>query len=259
MTLVEKYNIKLDFLKKKAPEIKSPAITHYAITKENVFRKEAIRETKEILSKEYELGNFSTLAAESAIQQWLFHFNDVPFPSPDQGQEEFTFIDLFAGIGGFRIASQAARGKCVFTSEWDEHAQKTYFANFGEFPFGDISKEETKQFIPTGFDVLCGGFPCQPFSHAGLKKGFEDTRGTLFFDIVDILNRNIEKKKPIKVVFLENVKGLKSLDKGNTLKKILEVLDELGYNVSCEVLNSKNFGLPQNRERIFIVAWLKTS
>lgn len=146
-----------------------------------------------------------------------------------------------------------------FSSEWDEQAQKTYRANFGEVPFGDITKEETKQYIPKSFDVLCGGFPCQPFSHAGLKKGFEDTRGTLFFDVADILNRRKEAGNPVKVIFLENVKGLRNHDKGNTLKTIVATLNELGYEVTTELLNSKNFGLPQNRERLFIVGWLKNS
>lgn len=155
------------------------------------------------------------------------------------------------------MALQNLGGKCIFTSEWDKFSQITYRANFGETPFGDITKESTKSYIPQEFDVLCGGFPCQPFSHAGLKKGFEDTRGTLFFDVADIINRRIENGNPIKVIFLENVKGLRNHDKGNTLRTIIRSFDDLGYNVKHEVLNSKNFGLPQNRERIFIVAWLR--
>lgn len=108
-------------------------------------------------------------------------FFKVPFPSPKN--PKFTFIDLFAGIGGFRIALQNTGGKCIYSSEWDAQAQKTYFANFGEMPFGDITKESTKRYIPENFDVLCAGFPCQPFSISGKQKGFEDTRGTLFFDV----------------------------------------------------------------------------
>ena len=118
----------------------------------------------------------------------------------------FKFIDLFAGIGGFRIALQNLGGQCVFTSEWDKFAQITYRENFGEVPFGDITKDYTKKFIPEEFDVLCGGFPCQPFSHAGLKRGFEDTRGTLFFDVADIINKRNGSGDPVKVLFLDIIK-----------------------------------------------------
>jgi DNA (cytosine-5)-methyltransferase 1 len=174
----------------------------------------------------------------------------VPFPALENYR--FDFIDLFAGIGGFRLALQNVGGKCVFTSEWDNNAQKTYIENFGEIPFGDITKEETKKFIPDNFDVLCAGFPCQPFSIAGNQKGFADTRGTLFFDIEQI----ILKHKP-KVVFLENVKNLVSHDKGNTFKTIIETLElKLGYKVFHKILNTATHtNIPQNRERIFIVAF----
>ena len=178
---------------------------------------------------------------------------------------EFTFIDLFAGIGGFHIAMHAVGGTCVFASELDKHARITYEHNFktispelfqnGNFN-NDINDAKVDK-IPD-FDVLCAGFPCQPFSHAGLKKGFEDTRGTLFFNIAEIVNYKKSVGKPPKVLLLENVKGLKSHDNGNTLKTIVQVLQELGYNVKYEVLSAKNFGVPQNRQRIFIVAWLKT-
>lgn len=175
---------------------------------------------------------------------------NIPFPSVPQ--PVFTFIDLFAGIGGFRMALQSLGGQCVFSSEWDPQAQKTYAANFGEVPFGDITKEETKSQIPDGFDILCGGFPCQAFSIAGRRGGFEDTRGTLFFDVADIIRR----KKP-KAIFLENVKGLINHDKGQTLKTILATLrEDLGYYVpEPKVMNAKDFGVPQNRERIFIVGF----
>ena len=165
---------------------------------------------------------------------------------------EFKFIDLFAGIGGFRLALQNLGGKCVFTSEWDREAQKTYKANFGEIPFGDITKETTKSYIPDNFDILCAGFPCQAFSIAGKRGGFEDTRGTLFFDVAEII-----KRKQPKAVFLENVKGLRSHNKGKTLETILNVLrNDLGYFVpEPEIVNAKDFGLPQNRERIYIVAF----
>ena len=233
-------------------------ITHYIHNlkekKNNIFAKEAEQIIKNVI--EYKVSNFNEIVSkEEAIQYLLFESNNVPFPPPKN--YSFKFIDLFAGIGGFRLALQNLGGKCVFSSEWDENAKKTYYSNFGETPFGDITKESTKSFIPNDFDVLCGGFPCQPFSHAGLKKGFEDTRGTLFFDVADIVNRRIKKENPIKVIFLENVKGLKNHDKGNTLKTIIKTLNNLGYEVKTEILNSKNFGLPQNRERIFIVAWLK--
>jgi len=187
---------------------------------------------------------------EDAIQRLLFEVENVPFPSPKK--HTFKFIDLFAGVGGFRIAMQNVGGKCVFSSEWDENAQKTYRANFGETPFGDISLKETKNYIPKDFDVLCAGFPCQPFSIAGHQKGFSDTRGTLFFDIEQI----VEKHKP-KVIFLENVKNFVSHDKGRTFQVIKEILEEkLGYKIYTQVINSMTHAnIPQNRERIFIVAF----
>jgi DNA (cytosine-5)-methyltransferase 1 len=160
----------------------------------------------------------------------------------------FRFIDLFAGIGGIRIAFEEFGGECVFTSEWDKFAQQTYSANHGEVPSGDITQVQASD-IPS-FDLLLAGFPCQPFSHAGLKKGFEDTRGTLFFDIARIVKHH----KP-KALVLENVKGLFGHDKGNTFREILRILrEELGYNVSFQILNAKHFGLPQNRARLVIVA-----
>jgi DNA (cytosine-5)-methyltransferase 1 len=188
--------------------------------------------------------------AQEALQYRLFNKASVPFPEPHSA--EFTFIDLFAGIGGFRVAMQSLGGKCVFTSEWDEKSQLTYKANFGDAPFGDITKEITKQHIPDDFDVLCAGFPCQAFSIAGKRGGFEDTRGTLFFEVAEIIRR----KKP-KAIFLENVKGLTNHGQGKTLATILNVLrNDLGYFVpEPQVLNAKNFGVPQNRERIFIVGF----
>jgi DNA (cytosine-5)-methyltransferase 1 len=177
---------------------------------------------------------------------------------------KFKFIDLFAGIGGFHMAMHSAGGKCVFASEWDKYARITYEANYkknneelflnGNFN-SDINDADPNK-IPD-FDVLCAGFPCQPFSHAGLKKGFDDTRGTLFFNIANIIDIKKQKGCPPKVLLLENVKGLRSHDKGRTLITIIEVLNSLGYNVDTHVLNSKYFGVPQNRERLFIVAWLK--
>jgi DNA (cytosine-5)-methyltransferase 1 len=189
---------------------------------------------------------------ETTFQQLLFKDDNIPFPSPLN--PKFTFIDLFAGIGGFRLAMQSLGGKCVFTSEWDVHAQKTYKANFGEVPFGDITKEETKSYIPDNFDVLCAGFPCQAFSIAGKRGGFEDTRGTLFFDVAEIIKR----KKP-KAIFLENVKGLRNHNGGKTFETILNVLrNDLNYFVTePQIVNAKNFGVPQQRERIYIVGFRK--
>ena len=176
--------------------------------------------------------------------------NDVPFPCKDK--TKFTFIDLFAGIGGFRLAMQDIGGKCVFSSEWDDAAKQTYFENYGEVPFGDITKPETKALIPKEFDVLCAGFPCQAFSIAGYRKGFDDVRGTLFFDVAEIL----EKYKP-KAFFLENVKNLKTHDEGRTFAKIIDVLESrLGYKVFYKVMNPCEYAnIPQNRERIFIVGF----
>lgn len=191
-----------------------------------------------------------TIVAEDAIQQLLFEVENVPFPTPEN--YTFKFIDLFAGIGGFRIAMQNLGGKCVFTSEWDKEAQKTYKVNFGEVPFGDITKQHIKNYIPEEFDLICAGFPCQAFSIAGKRGGFDDTRGTLFFDVAEIIKRH----KP-KAIFLENVKGLRSHDKGKTLETILNVLrNDLGYFVpEPQIINAKDFGVPQNRERIYIVGF----
>lgn len=162
---------------------------------------------------------------------------------------KFTFIDLFAGIGGIRIPFDELGGKCIFTSEWDKYSQKTYFDNFGELPAGDLTKIHPQE-IPK-HDLLLAGFPCQPFSQAGLKKGFEDTRGTLFFNIAMILNHH----RP-KAVLLENVKRFRSHDGGKTFTVVKKTLEKLGYNVFDRVLNARDFGVPQNRERIFIVGIL---
>ena len=158
-----------------------------------------------------------------------------------------TFIDLFDGIGGFRIAFTNEGFRCVFSSEIDRHCREVYFNNYNEIPHGDITKINPKD-IPD-FDILTGGFPCQPFSVCGKRMGFEDTRGTLFFTIC-----NIVKEKQPKVIVLENVKNLTTHDKGNTFKVIIESLEDLGYNVQYKILNAKDFGVPQNRERIIIVA-----
>ena len=210
-------------------------LTHYLHNYHNGVAKHYEKDAKVYLHKvvEYknEEGNID-LAQEDALQQLLFEVENVPFPTPEN--YTFKFIDLFAGIGGFRIALQNVGGKCVYTSEWNKDAKVTYRANFGEVPFGDITKEQTKNYIPEKFEVLCAGFPCQAFSIAGNRKGFRDTRGTLFFDLEKI----IEARKP-KVVFLENVKNLFSHDNGNTFKIILEILEEkLGYKAYTKILNS---------------------
>lgn len=191
--------------------------------------------------------------AEPGFQYNLFADVTTP-PFSACSNPKFTFIDLFAGIGGFRMAMQNLGGKCVFSSEWDKDAQKTYFYNYGEVPFGDITKESTKEYIPDNFDVLCAGFPCQAFSLAGKRLGFEETRGTLFFDVAEVLRR----KRP-KAFFLENVKGLMIHDKGRTIKTILKVLrEDLDYYVpDPEIVNAQFFGVPQHRERVYIVGFRK--
>jgi DNA (cytosine-5)-methyltransferase 1 len=189
--------------------------------------------------------------AENPLEGNLFSdFMKVPFPAPLH--PDFTFIDLFAGIGGFRIAMQNLGGKCVYSSEFDAKAQESYLANYGEMPFGDITKESTKSYIPKDFDVLCAGFPCQSFSLAGKHLGFADeTRGTLFFEVEDVL-----RKHQPKAFFLENVKGLAIHDHGKTLATILEHLKNAGYDVvPPQILNAMDFGVPQHRERIYIVGF----
>ncbi len=193
------------------------------------------------------------MAAESPLEYNLFDdFFKIPFPAP--ANPKFTFIDLFAGIGGFRIAFQNLGGKCVYSSEFDAKAQESYLANYGEMPFGDITKDSTKSYIPKEFDILCGGFPCQAFSLAGRRLGFKDeTRGTLFFEIEAIL-----RKHQPKAFFLENVKGLAIHDKGRTLKTILEHLNDAGYDVvPPQILNAMDYGVPQHRERIYIIGFRK--
>ena len=185
-------------------------------------------------------------SSSSQILQFQKILNDNKIPFPAMDKTKFTFIDLFAGIGGMRIAFQNLGGKCVFSSEIDEQAQKTYAINFGDVPDGDITKINENE-IPD-HDVLVGGFPCQAFSIAGKRGGFNDTRGTLFFDVARII-----KAKQPKVVFLENVKHLVYHDKGRTLKTILEGLRNLGYKASYQVMNASNFGVPQNRLRNFFV------
>lgn len=229
-------------------------LTHYFQNHKNGVSQYFRPTAKEYLA---ELHENLEIAQEPDFQYYLPIKWDVPFPPPEN--PTFKFIDLFAGIGGIRLAFQKNGGKCVFTSEWDSFAKKTYEANFGEVPFGDITQVSEKE-IPD-HDILLGGFPCQPFSIAGVSKknslgrqhGFLDkTQGTLFFDIARI----IEHKKP-KVFMLENVKNLVSHDKKKTFKVITETLTELGYSVHYKVLDAKYY-VPQHRERIIIVGFKKS-
>lgn len=161
-----------------------------------------------------------------------------------------TFIDLFAGLGGFRLALESCGAKCVYSNEWDKFAQEVYKNNFGEIPDGDITKvDETS--VPD-HDILCAGFPCQAFSISGNQKGFEDSRGSLFFDVARI----IKAKRP-KVVFMENVKNFATHDNGKTLQIVQNTLDALGYSFFQKVINAADFGIPQKRERLYMVCFRK--
>jgi DNA (cytosine-5)-methyltransferase 1 len=200
-------------------------------------------------------GSSDRILEAAAQLSFEIDFSDIPYPPPDNPQ--FTFIDLFAGIGGFRQAMQSVGGKCVFSSEWDKYAKQTYYANYGEMPYGDIQQIKA-EWIPD-HDVLCGGFPCQPFSLAGVSKknsmgrkhGFEDeTQGTLFFDVARI----IKTKRP-KAFFLENVKNLLTHDKKQTFEVIRRTLeDELGYVINWKIVDAAKW-VPQHRERLFIVGY----
>lgn len=223
-------------------------ITHYIHNRNTPFEKYYLK-GKELLNRLLENPIDSDISDEQCA---TFIGNNGKLFESDS-HPKFSFIDLFAGIGGFRLAMQRWSGKCVFSSEYNPNAQKTYSYNYGEVPFGDITKEETKNLIPQDFDVLCAGFPCQAFSIAGYRKGFEDTRGTLFFDVADILKRH----KP-KVAYLENVRNLETHDGGKTFEVICNTLKELGYAVYHKVLNAAEYGnVPQHRERIIIVAFNK--
>ena len=217
-----------------------------------------------ILGKEYGARWTKTLLAaipsdppkaKNKDLKFVIDFSGLPSPPPKN--PSFSFIDLFAGIGGFRTALQELGGKCVFTSEWDKHAKQTYFENYGEIPFGDIRNfssecDKTSPFynvIPK-HDIIAGGFPCQAFSQAGKQLGFNETRGTLFFDILKIA----DQCRP-RALILENVKRLKTHDKGNTFAVIVNSLRDIGYKVYAKILRAYDFGVPQNRERIFIVAF----
>ena len=228
-----------------------------------------LKENGERTIRGWELGEHKP--SKSKLAKILELHEEAPFRD-ENNNPKFRFIDLFAGIGGIRLPFQQLGGKCVFSSEWDKFAQRTYAANYGEVPSGDITKIAASD-IPD-HDILMGGFPCQTFSQAGLKKGFEDTRGTMFFEIQRILG----EKRP-KVFLLENVKQLRGHDKGRTLQTILNILtgesdlslddvpmsedarealgNKLNYWVDYKVLRAADFGIPQNRERIFIIGFDK--
>ena len=226
-----------------------------------------LKENGERTIRGWELGEHKP--SKSKLAKVLELHEEAPFRD-ENNNPKFRFIDLFAGIGGIRLPFQQLGGECVFSSEWDKFAQRTYAANYGEVPSGDITQIVASD-IPD-HDILMGGFPCQSFSQAGLKKGFEDTRGTMFFEIQRILG----EKRP-KVFLLENVKQLKGHDKGRTLQTILNILTgesdlplddvpmsddarealgkKLNYWVDYKVLRAADFGIPQNRERIFIIGF----
>lgn len=234
-------------------------LSHYLHNNESVWegksKEEVIYAIHEFLERKKENNDveitdeYASLVAENPAEYNLFsEFFNVPFPNPHPGNH--TLVDLFAGIGGIRLPFNEMGYKCVFSSEWDKYAQKTYFANFGEMPFGDITKEITKKYIPKHFDLLLAGFPCQAFSIMGKMKGFADIRGTMFFEVATILERH----RP-EALLLENVKQLTTHDHGKTFSTILGILKELGYHVKWKVLNALDFGLPQKRERVIIVGF----
>lgn len=257
--------LEFDKLERKLPdpENKLAWLTHYlqdCLSSKNE-KDQAWADDQEYYGK---AAHYASEYFENGLQTLIPFKWDVPYPPTEN--PDFTFIDLFAGIGGFRIAMQSHKGKCVFSSEWDKFAQKTYAANFGEVPFGDIrlftdpktvNDEKLDKLIPN-HDVLCAGFPCQPFSLAGVSKknslgrshGFlDETQGTLFFDIARIL-----KIKRPKAFILENVKNLRSHDKGKTFKVIKSTLEKLNYTVFAKILDGKYY-VPQHRERIFLVGF----
>ena len=241
-------------------------ITHYLQNKEypegNLYQEEALP-----IMERYYWATHTGLGEETNVEQTqienLFsEIFDTPVYKQHVGNNDFTFVDLFAGIGGFRIALEQLGGRCVVASEFDKSAQKCYGMNHGVVPFGNITLQENKDRIPENVDVLCAGFPCQPFSMAGLRRGFADeSKGTLFYDLRDI----IEAKQP-HIILLENVQGLLSIHNkdeegnrlpGKTIDTILNILrDELHYYVpDPQILNAKHFGVPQNRNRVFIVGF----
>lgn len=231
------------------------AVSHWMHLAKTRFAKPYRKTAERLLPQDVRDAITVECIAEGDPKQLLFaDLLNIPFPPPQR--PKFTFIDLFAGIGGFRLAMQSVGGMCVFSSEWNESAQRTYFANYGEMPFGDITKAETKAMIPHGFDVLCAGFPCQPFSRAGVSArlalnqatGFEDkAQGTLFFDVLTVL-----KERRPKIAFLENVKNLVRHDGGRTFEIIRESIRELGYSFHWKVIDASPL-VPQKRIRCYMV------
>lgn len=241
-------------------------ITHYLQNKEypegQLYREEALSLMERYYKATHTNIREEDIVAPNQLEDFFSEIYNSPVYKQHRGNNAFTFVDLFAGIGGFRIALEQLGGRCVYASEFDISAQKSYGMNHGVVPFGDITKQENKERIPDGVDVLCAGFPCQPFSLAGLRKGFSDEKkGTLFYDLRDI----IADKHP-RIILLENVPGLLSIhnkdDEGNSLQDktidtILHILrNELNYYVpDPKVLNACHFGVPQNRDRVFIVGF----
>ena len=241
-------------------------ITHYIQNKNHpegaLYKEEAIPILKSYYKATHTQLPEDAVIDEQTIEELFSAINDTPVYKRHRNNNAFTFIDLFAGIGGFRIALEQLGGRCVYASEFDGSAQRSYGMNHGVIPFGDIKLPENKKRIPDNIDVLCAGFPCQPFSLAGLRKGFGDeAKGTLFFDIREI----IATKHP-RIILLENVPGLLSIhnrdNEGNslpekTIETILHILrKELNYYVpDPQILNARNFGVPQNRDRVFIVGF----
>lgn len=239
MSKIANYSVLKEYLPKEKFDENYALISHYIQLQGT---NEAEKYKKAILANNI---NLDTLPKKSDFN----NSQNIPYSNKDN---KFTFIDLFAGIGGFRMALQNCGGECVFSSEWDEAAKQTYFANYGEVPFGDITKINVAD-IPE-FDVLAGGFPCQPFSSIGKREGFKHkTQGTLFFYIAEII-----KEKQPKAFILENVTGLQSHDEGRTFQTIMEVLEkELEYQVTPKVLNSADFGVPQERKRLYFIGFRK--
>ncbi len=242
---------KLDITISKGTSNELAYLTHYLQNSKNGVSRYFEEPAQVYLSQ---LRKNQSIIKEPVIQNYLPITWDIPFPPVSK--PKFSFIDLFAGIGGIRLAFQNLGGKCVFTSEWDMFSKRTYEANFGEVPFGDIT-EIDEQNIPD-HDILLAGFPCQPFSIAGVSKknalgrahGFlDETQGTLFFDVARIL----EHKRPA-CFMLENVKNLVSHDKGNTFKVIINTLKNLGYSIHSKIMDGRHY-VPQHRERILIVGF----
>lgn len=235
-------------------ELDLAVLTHYHSTGDVHYADaEEIAQNKYLITNSVSVSDICDIVFKE-----MFGTKEIPFPQVEKGKEIFTFVDLFAGIGGFRMALQSLGGRCVFTSEWDKYSKQTYFANYGDYPFGDITKDSIKARIPEKFDIICGGFPCQPFSIAGVSKkislgrshGFADEKqGNLFFHVADI----IDKHRP-KAFFLENVKNLISHDKKKTFQVIKDTFEELDYSLDFKVVDGSHF-VPQHRERILMVGF----